>query len=435
MDLAIHMYGAQDDLAVQVEQQEFVRWTAAVTEPLKPACAAASEPGFVLGFRLTVDQPPQLEVEGALDPALAAATGARLAEGPRTRFGSAVLDVSCGWPLRPERADRLPADGLAEQVGWLRSHATHHLVPLLAAWQTGATEQFPGVRGTGAVLGELLVSDQFDADRVFAAKPFWRGVLEMVTGNPGVLLSPVFVDLAAGEIDRACSVLRLLPQGGPAFRYHVDELMAACQAVEASVGERLAPGIAHHDAARFDDALAVYAEVLSAHPYSAWALHERNLTRHVRDGTEDPTFLGQQHQAVEHDPLAFRLVVLKGREIDLLQRHAALMRGPPPTTAQQRVGVLRECADFLFDLGEPGYAGVLYHSAMLHGPEDARFSAILNDWLLAAARSGADVTDMLTDGRKRLAKAEKRAASRRGRSGRHPDDVRLGVPRVARFTG
>lgn len=413
LEIEVYLHGSADDIAIQLGELDEA-WISGLMPSANHACSIAPPKGFVLGVDLHADRAPTLAVVGDADSTDVTALRTHVATGPRTAFGDVRMDFRCGHEPRP---DPQPSGTLAEQVTALRERARTFLVPLVATLAERADPKFPGVRGTGAKVRAEMAGGTLSGAAVFADANFWRASFEMVQGDSTVAAAPVFLDLAAGEIDRACfmaSVILPLTRPEGSMQGHLVETLAACGEISKEVEAQLAPGIAKHDRGRYDDALAIYATVLQAHPNSARALHERNLSRSERDGAKNATFLAEQPQTLQHDPIHGLLVVYDGvGEVDRFMRRVKLAPGPAERTVPGFMIWLLDLGDLFVDQGDAGYGGLVYTLA-LAAQAGRPVEDLTADIVLAATRAGANVDPMFKDAPGLRAAAEARAKLRPG---------------------
>jgi len=156
---------------------------------------------------------------------------------------------------------------------------------------------FPGIHGwmlkEGKALNELDKNKPDDSWRKLDSRKlvhhnanFWQMYYEVVPGDPGLAMLHSGVLLAAGDADRAQTVLRLT-----LHRNDLDEstqkiiisIMRHCGAFMAPSHKLVKEGVELHDKNDFAGALEKYDAALRLWPLNGWAAYERGTTLRIRD--------------------------------------------------------------------------------------------------------------------------------------------------------
>ncbi len=259
---------------------------------------------------------------------------------------------------------------LAIMRRWSRQEA----IPVLAAFAAHADPKFAGVRDLGKAIGGLDPGKPVGVAAVTdRSHDYWRAMLEMSPGIPLVPAIRVALHVADGEIDRARRVAQaVVPfdanKSGPSrilgdLRMMMDLFY---KDLEARIGE----GVKLHDQGRFADALKVYDAVLRDYPGSAWAHYERFHTRRsaamARGASVDESHADwpeARAAILAADPLYPTLAVASGAE----EMYRLVRRVEINSLFKDRTKRARDIvkyADISLDLGEYGFAAMLYWDAL-----------------------------------------------------------------------
>lgn len=127
----------------------------------------------------------------------------------------------------------------------------------------------------------------FDIDALATRNPkFWDAYYEIAPGDPGAILLHAGLLLAAGECDRAASVVVIGGQrsGVPQeILTAFDMLLGPAHAVKKKANLLVGEGIALHDRGDFDGALKKYETALKMWSANGFAYYERGLTQREND--------------------------------------------------------------------------------------------------------------------------------------------------------
>ncbi|MFT3829393.1 MAG: hypothetical protein QM691_06760 [Opitutaceae bacterium] len=372
---------------------------------LKPALAAAEAalaaephpPGVLIQILLSPANPPQYELAGrpALSPEFSDALRARLAALPDLRAplctvclriqtpgetASPLTEVGTFIPrlFPPDEAalNRYIAADLATQYAELRAWTRHYALPLLAHRAAQSDPQYTGVVALGRRLEALAPEAPLDVEALTCRNPeFWRGVMEMVPGDLLVAAMPIFLHAAAGDIDRASTLLGVLPsfsRDGTLARQLINDFAARLGPFRRQLTAAVERGKALHDEGRFEEAIAQHDRTLAAYPNSAWARYERFFSTVTRDGLDTRKKVRRAAKLWEQiAPEVYRCNPLynsqfgasQGRSISEMVDRLTIHRlaNKPPTDFGERLG---NFADAALRLRDYGTAALLYWSAL-----------------------------------------------------------------------
>lgn len=392
----------------------------------------AEEPGFpaqdtvVFDVVLSASAPPQVSVRDG--HTVKGSVWSWTAPGglPDLRLRAASIPLSLvvtapggpGAVVAPRLwSSRIPADasyGALEQA--IAERARSYVLPLTALLESDVDPQFVGVRRTGELLLDMDRAGTYDEGRLYADPGFWRGMLEMVPGNPLVEAAPVLAGLSAGHLEaqwRLLSLLAQLSQQDSFVAFHLRELEDVYNRMEGLRSARIQQGIALEEGGQHEAAIAVYEEVLQQSPCSAWAIYERGFSRRSLGLLEAPEQVGEVHRQIYAcDPLYPLGLSATGPDEWATLRWRLSMGGLFEHQGSLTTDLV-VLGDAALELGEPGQAGQAWWLALQLADEGPRpREQLLADVLLAATEAGAasfpaDTFDnpepMLADARARRA--------------------------------
>ena len=190
-------------------------------------------------------------------------------------------------PPRQRELEAYHKSSIAEKYRLLRQWARDEALPLLSTGQR-VDEKFVGVRNVGTMLARLSYDAPLDVEKLTFQNPdYWRGALEMVTGNHQVIAASVMLFVANGEIDKAVALFKLarpFTQPGVLATNLYDMLGEMGDSLIVDVNWEIKQGIALHDAGKYDAAIAAYQKLLAGYPCSAWARYELFLSQVAKSG-------------------------------------------------------------------------------------------------------------------------------------------------------
>ncbi len=252
---------------------------------------------------------------------------------------------------------------LPERVRLLRQWSREQAIPLLAGAASQVEPKFEGVRAFGNDVLKIDPSGVMDVEKLTFRNPnFWRGAMEMAPGDMTITGCQVCLFAANGELGKAGRLLQFMPRrtGGE----HLASILVArlgrrIADIKAATGKRIEEGIRLFERRQHKKAAAAFEAILKDNPTSAWACHELLLTRMAMTRSKE---VAEDYEAMVYglDPLYPTTPI----HVDTGER---LYRGVLRMSMRELFkDKSRWKDDFLkytqivFDLGEYGYAGLLY---------------------------------------------------------------------------
>lgn len=158
-------------------------------------------------------------------------------------------------------------------------------------------DEFPGINawmsGEGKALAALDKGKPDDSWRnldstklIHGNADFWQLFYEVVPGDPGLAMLHAGTLLAAGDADRAQSILRLTLHRGDldeSTRRILISVMQHCGRFMEPAHSLVGEGVKLHDKGDYAAALAKYDAALRLWPLNGWAAYERGTTLRIRD--------------------------------------------------------------------------------------------------------------------------------------------------------
>ncbi len=378
---------------------------ATLADWLKPVLAAAEAaltehpdvPSLLIQITLSPDTPPRYELAGqpVLPGTFATALQARLAPLPDLRAPLCKVCVRVQTPggtasplteaatfiprLHPPEEASLNtyiAADLATQYRELRTWARTYALPLLAHRAAASDPQYAGVVATGRAVAALAPDAPIDVDRLAYRNPdYWRGVMEMAPGDQLMAALPAFLHAAAGDIDRASTLLGLVfsfSRDGTLAHQLLNEFAARLGPFRRQLTSEVQSGIAFHDEGQFAEAIARHQRTLVAYPNSAWARYELFFSTVTRDGLDTKKKVKRANKLWDETaPEIFRCNPLytsqfgatHGKTVGAMLDRLVLHRlaNKPPEDFGERIGSF---ADAALRLEDYGTAALLYWSAL-----------------------------------------------------------------------
>mgnify|MGYP001160742138 FL=1 len=372
---------------------------------LKPLLAAAeaaltahpNPPGILIQITLRPDLPPRFELAGrpVLPPALAADLQSRLAALPDLRAPLCPVCVRVQTPgetasplteaatfiprlFPPDEAAlnrHINAD-LATQYQELRTWSRTYALPVLLSHMRRSDPQYAGVVALGRTLAELPPEAPIDVDRLaYRNADYWRGVMEMAPGDLLIAALPVHLHAAAGEIDRASTLLGLLHafgRDGTLAHQMLAEFAARLGPFRRQLTNAVQDGVSAQDAGRPADAIARHERVLAAYPNSAWARYELFFSTAARDGIDTKKKRKRINKLWEETaPVIYRsnplftsqYAATRGKTVSALLDRLIIHRlaNKPPEDPGERLGSF---ADAALRLEDYGTAALVYWASL-----------------------------------------------------------------------
>ncbi len=398
VDSSLHFIADSETIFVNIDNDPLVAWVQPIFAVIDREFGGEAKPRTVVfEARLHTDRPADVSVSGR--PALtegqtrAVRASADVAKSPRTRVvdgtfrivakvqGGTPDDSGPLVPPLPTLGDRKlarfqPLNGsqkLAALQRWARTEA----IPLIAEFaahrdhpRDAAVRNFAKALRTVPRDGPVDVAALTDKNR-----DFWRAMMTAPRGDPLLPAAQVVLHVANGEIrwaKRIADVIDLFDgrQSGSSsvladFRWMTDVFYQ-------EQADRIRKGIALSDQKQFDAAIGIYDAVLKDDPKSSWALYERFHTMQMKGLTaKDPLdrvmegWPKVRKAILDVDPMFATMAVADSPNAayDLLLRKETeelFREGQSPGHSAVRY------AEIVLELGQPGFAAMLYWNIARH---------------------------------------------------------------------
>jgi tetratricopeptide (TPR) repeat protein len=381
-----------ETIHVNIDQGALVPWVKPVLEVLEARFAIETQPRtVVLEVVLHPDRPAEAIVTAtpALDEAgtRAILDAVDLARSPRSKVLDAILQivtkVNGGAPERPRPlAPVLPTLGtrnlarfesasLSEKLALLQKWARTEAIPLLGEFARRRDRpEHQATRDFGKLLGKVKRDGPLDVAALTEKNPiYWRALIEAPSGDQLVPAAWLSLYAADGRIDFARRIADAIePFSGGAFGSSelLREFRWRVRLFERDLEASVQKGIALNDQGKFDEALQIFDAVLENDPRSAWAHYERfqtEITRKLKAKSPLALDWPAARQAIlEADPLyeAMASAETPDEVYDLLLRRELETLF---SNEHNKTDDTFRCAEIALELGQPGFAAVLFWNA------------------------------------------------------------------------
>jgi tetratricopeptide (TPR) repeat protein len=395
VDSSLTFLAHLEAIYVNVENESLAGWVKPIYAVLDARFAGATKPRtIVVEVTLHPDRPADVIV--AARPALSDAdtkavfASADQAKSPRTRVVDGTFQIVAkinggtpdeSGPLTPplptpgdRKLARFQPASTAEKLAMLRAWARVEALPLLAEFARRRNGQNDGaIRALGKALAALKRDGPINVAALTERNPdYWRSLIAAPASDPLVPAAWLTLCVANGEIDYAKRIAEAIAS------FHTDEWGSSevlrgfrwrLQLFDQELEKRIRKGIALYDQGQFDEALRTYEGVLKDDPKSAWALYERFQTTLagglMRKLPVDKLMEGwpaTRKTMLEADPLYGSMASAEGPD----ELYDLLLRKEMETLFKDRAKLNRDVvryADIALDLGQPGFAALMYWNA------------------------------------------------------------------------
>jgi tetratricopeptide (TPR) repeat protein len=392
-DSSLTFQAHMETIYVNFDQKTVVPWLKPIFDVLDHRFIRETKPRtIVVEVTLHTDRPAEVVV--ASRPALSAADTkavldtADIAKSPHslvvdgtfrimTRLNGGTPDDSGPFspPLR-SREDRELAlfnreNSAAGKRTVLRGWARREAIPLLAAFAIHrdqlaheATRKFgkalQGVKGEGPIDVAALTDKNSD---------FWRAMIESPRGDLLVPASAIALRAADGQLHyarRLADALEVFASEDFGAVGLLREFRTKARLYEDGLSASIRNGVALHDAGRFDEAMKIYDDVLKDDPKSPRALYERFQTELAKSlktqPSPTPDWSAARKAIILADPLYESMAEASSTD----ELYELLLRKEIGTLFKKRESFTRDIirlADIALDLGQPGFAAMVYWNA------------------------------------------------------------------------
>lgn len=187
---------------------------------------------------------------------------------------------------------KMRAASLQDNYEYLKNWCTNFVLPVLTKFETSVDAQFVGVKETGKILESYLAGKKPPVNDITDKNEnYWRGVMEMSAGNELIPITKIALHMAAGEFDYAKMYLKLVTpfcDKKTVARTLAGEMSWRLGVFEELANEKIQKGIAFHDKAEYNKAIAEYEQVIKEYPNSAWARYELYFSKNAQKTEKDP---------------------------------------------------------------------------------------------------------------------------------------------------
>jgi hypothetical protein len=423
VDSSMTFVGHQEVLYVNFDREKFGAWTEPIFAVLDTHFLSETKPRtVVVEVTLHPDRPADVLVAGrpALTDAEAKAVlkGADADKSARSRVVDGTFEfvakINGGTPddsgplipplpsLADRRLARFQPASTAGKVALMRSWARNEAIPLLAEFALRRDRpRDEAVRKLGKALGGVKRDGLIDVDALTEKNPdYWLALME---GSESDLLVPavrVALLVANGEIRRAelvSDAVEPFVDKSWGSSWVLGDFQWMVSRFEAEVKSRFQQGIALHREGKYDGALKVYDDLLRDYPTSASALFERFHTLRAKE--HKTTLPPTTNRTIAGWP-EVRKAILNANPLFPMM---AAARGPDEVYEvhlRNEIGTLfKDHAKFdhdhvryahiALDLGQPGFAALLYWKARTNlEPEAYQNRNLIEDVLYCLEQLG-----------------------------------------------
>jgi tetratricopeptide (TPR) repeat protein len=170
------------------------------------------------------------------------------------------------------------AAGLKEKFEMNKRYAANEVLPVLSGYQTIVDDKFAGVKNFGKLVAQTDFNLPQDVTVLTSNNPdYWRATMEMALRNELIPTTKIFMLVSQGEFDYAVKYLEIVGMISKEDNYahaHLLNLEKRLKLFNDQLNAEIQKGIAAHDQADFEKAIAIYQQILKDYPNSAWANFE-----------------------------------------------------------------------------------------------------------------------------------------------------------------
>jgi len=186
---------------------------------------------------------------------------------------------------------------LGAKLALNKDYAINEALPVLAAYQTIVDDKFAGVKNFGNLISKTNFNQILDIDKLTSNnKNYWRGYMEMESGNLLIPITKIFTFISQGEFDYAVKYIEVLNNFSKDNipKIYLNNLNYRLMLFNETLNNEIQKGISFHDKGEFDKAISIYDEILRIYPNSSWALYEKYYSKNAKDLSENKIKIGDR---------------------------------------------------------------------------------------------------------------------------------------------
>jgi len=188
-----------------------------------------------------------------------------------------------------KRIEDYKSASLQEKLRLNKEYA-NNILPVLAAYQVIVENKFQGVKNFGKILQNTKFKENVDVYKLTSLNSdYWRGTLEMSTGNLLFPVTKVFALVSQGELDYAHKYIEIFESfadkeaNSTSYLY---EIKARINLFNEEFNKEIEKGIVFHDKGEFQKAIDFYNNLLKIYPNSSWCLYEKYFSENAKEIAE-----------------------------------------------------------------------------------------------------------------------------------------------------
>lgn len=305
LNMSIALLGNEVIADVNVDQEPFVKGIGQVTE-LTGKQFKGMEESQKLAMLMVVHKSGKTDFEVHATPALAPEKekayldALRRLSIPNTKLVDFPILLLVHADLKDLASDfknlELPADKadaaymkaeLKEKMAMNKAYAVEQALPVLSAYEIIVDKQFAGVKGLGTSIRQKDFKKPQDVYALTSRNnDYWRACLEMSAGNQLIPVTKIAMLVSQGEFDHALKyveIIRLFAEPKSAATAYLKELSRRLKEFNKALQLEINKGITEHDKGNYENAIAIYQNILSQYPNSAAAKYELYYSQNALD--------------------------------------------------------------------------------------------------------------------------------------------------------
>jgi len=177
------------------------------------------------------------------------------------------------------------AASLKKKVELNKAWAANEVLPVLSAYQTIVDDKFLGIKNFGNLISKKNFSEtQYTSNLTDNNSDYWRACMEMSSGNELIPATKIFMYISQGEFDYAkkyLEIVRTFSDKTSITNKYLEELSWRLDLFYKQLNTEIEKGIVENDKGNYENAIAIYSNILNNYPNSAWALYEQYFTQNT----------------------------------------------------------------------------------------------------------------------------------------------------------